>query len=136
MFLTLLFYGSDGPAAKVRAADMRGHERKARPILAEACHARQACDAIAFMDDVSAYDRDRLTALFAPVVNAPPPVPVAVVPPPPGPPPSPLDGLSEDWKDKGGADELKRIAAAISGRTVDNRAQAVAVIDAALAARK
>lgn len=136
MFLTLLFYGSDGPAAKARAADMRGHERKARPILAEACHARQACDAIAFMDDVSAYDRDRLTALFAPVVNAPPPVPVAVVPPPPGPPPNPLDSLPANWEKSAPTDDLKRIAAAANdGRAVENRVQAVEVIRQALAAR-
>lgn len=136
MFLTLLFYGSDGPAAKARAADMRGHERKARPILAEACHAPQPCNAIAFTDDVSTYDRERLTALFAPVVSAAPPVPVAVPPPPPGPPPNPLDGLSEDWKTQSGTDELKKTAATISGRAVENREQAVAVIEAALVARK
>lgn len=63
---------------------------------------------------------------------APPPV----VPPPPAPPPappSPLDSLPADWKDQSGTDELKRIAAAVNdGRAVENRAQAVEVIEAAL----
>lgn len=67
--------------------------------------------------------------------------PVAVVPPPPAlappPPPAadPLAALAKDWQ-TGDAAELKRIAAAVNGgRAVENKAQAVQVINAALAAR-
>lgn len=66
--------------------------------------------------------------------------PVVVVPPPPviAPPPPPVDvlaALPKDWQ-TGDAAELKRIAAAVSGgRAVENKAQAVQVINAALKAR-
>jgi hypothetical protein len=63
---------------------------------------------------------------------APPPAPLAP-PPPPGV-PNPLDGLAANWKD-GESAELRKIAAAVSGRAVENKAQAIAVIEAALAAR-
>jgi hypothetical protein len=61
-----------------------------------------------------------------------PPPPLA--PPPPPAPPDALDGLPKDWQG-GDAAELKRLAAAVSGRTVENKAQAVQVINAALAQR-
>lgn len=68
-------------------------------------------------------------------IEAPP-----VVAPPLAPPPtplSPLDGLAKDWADQSPTEDLKRIAAAVNnGRAVDNRAQAVEVINQALAARK
>jgi hypothetical protein len=62
--------------------------------------------------------------------------------PPPGPPPvaagsvppGPLDALGSDWQN-GDVAEMKAIAAAVSGRAVDNKAQAIEVIDAALVAR-
>jgi hypothetical protein len=47
---------------------------------------------------------------------------------------TPLDGLAANWKD-GESAELRKIAAAVSGRAVENKAQAIAVIEAALAAR-
>lgn len=52
--------------------------------------------------------------------------------PPPAPPPAPpaLD-IPSDWR-KGSAAEVKALAERISGRTPDNREQAVAVIEAAL----
>jgi hypothetical protein len=68
-------------------------------------------------------------------VEAPP---AFVPPPPPGnpPPPGPLDGLPADWKEKSKTDDLKAIAAAVAGRTVENRKQAVEVIEEALAAKQ
>jgi hypothetical protein len=63
---------------------------------------------------------------------APPPPPGAP-PPPPGS-GDPLDGLAENWREDHGA-RLKSIALAVSGRAVENKAQAIEVIEAALAAR-
>lgn len=63
---------------------------------------------------------------------APPPPP-----PPPGPPgaPDPLADLPENWREDHGA-RLKSLAAAVSGgRTVEDKKQAIEVIEAALAAR-
>ncbi len=125
-----LFYHEDAAAAVAKGKEMRVNKRQVSVTHTLACNEADAVDGIDFMPDVPPFERQRLRKLFGVTDGA------AVVPPPPGPPPSPLDGLSEGWKDKSGADELKRIAAAISGRTVDNRAQAVAVIEAALAARK
>lgn len=58
----------------------------------------------------------------------------ADLPPPPAPPADPLAGLAADWRDKP-TEEVKAIAFAIDGRAVDNREQAIAVIEAALAAK-
>lgn len=67
----------------------------------------------------------------APLVVAPPPLA-----PPPAP-PSPLDNLPAAWADQSPTEDLKRIAAAVNdGRAVENRKQAVEVIEQALAARK
>ena len=69
------------------------------------------------------------------IVDAPPVIAPPPLEPPPAP-PSPLDSLPENWKDKATTEDLKRIAAAMSGRAVENRKQAIDVIEAALAARK
>jgi hypothetical protein len=61
----------------------------------------------------------------------PPPPPVPLPPPPPGV-SDPLAALGKDWQGKD-ATELRQIAAAVSGRAVENKAQAIAVIEAALA---
>lgn len=66
-----------------------------------------------------------------PVAPPPPPAPL---PPPPAPVADPLAALAKDWKNKD-VGELRKIAEAVSGRAVENKAQAVAVIEAALAAR-
>lgn len=63
-----------------------------------------------------------------------PAAPVADLPPPPPGTPDPLAGLAADWKARS-ADELRKLAEVVSGRAVENKAQAVAVIEAALAAR-
>jgi hypothetical protein len=64
---------------------------------------------------------------------APPPPPPGAPPPPPGP-TDPLDGLAENWRDDHGA-RLKSIAQAVSQRAVENKAQAIEVIEQALADR-
>ncbi len=60
----------------------------------------------------------------------PPPAPL---PPPPGV-PDPLATLGKDWRAKDGA-ELRKLAEVVSGRAVENKPQAIAVIEAALTAR-
>lgn len=61
----------------------------------------------------------------------PPPPPGAPPPPPVG--ANPLDDLAPNWRDDHGA-RLKSIAFAVSGRSVENKAQAIEVIEAALKA--
>lgn len=64
-----------------------------------------------------------------------PPAP-PVIPPPPPPPPvfDPLDNLPGSWREKKPG-ELRKLAQAVSGRVHDNVEQAVATVEAALAAR-
>ena len=54
-----------------------------------------------------------------------------VAPPPAPPPAAPVFDIPPDWR-KGSTAEVKALAERISGRTPDNREQAVAVIEAAL----
>src|SRR3954471_23814183 len=67
---------------------------------------------------------------------APPPVAALPLPPPPAPAgePDPLADLPKDWQAKKTPD-LRDLAAAVSGRTPENREQAVAIITEALAAK-
>jgi hypothetical protein len=68
---------------------------------------------------------------------APPPAAAAPLPPPPAPgAPDPLAGLPKDWQTSKKTGELKDLAVAVSGRTPENREQAVAIIVEALAAKK
>ncbi len=62
-----------------------------------------------------------------PQLAPPPPAPSA----PPASPAPPVLNIPPDWR-KGSAAEVKVLAERISGRTPDNREQAVAVIEAAL----
>lgn len=57
--------------------------------------------------------------------------PADIIPSPAPPPAAPALTLPADWH-KGSAAEVKALAERISGRTPDNREQAVAVIEAAL----
>jgi hypothetical protein len=68
--------------------------------------------------------------------DAPPPPPPgpALPPPPPLPPAGPLDNLPANWRDKS-PKELRDIAFAVSGRAVENKVQALEVIEAAIAAK-
>lgn len=61
----------------------------------------------------------------------PPPVPLPPLPPPPAV-VDPLSEMTGDWQSLDPA-RLKQVAAAVSGRAVENKAQAVQVIQAALA---
>ena len=66
--------------------------------------------------------------------------PPAPLPPPPAPPaapgiPDPLAALPANWRDKD-AGELRKLAEVVSGgRAVENKKQAIEVIEAALKAR-
>lgn len=65
----------------------------------------------------------------------PPPLPlppVPILPPPPGA-PDPLAEMTGDWQSFDAA-RLKGVAASVSGRAVENKAQAIQVIDEALKA--
>lgn len=62
--------------------------------------------------------------------SAPPPAPA--LPPPPPAPADPLAGLGDDWRTR---DDLRALAASVSGRAVENKKQAVEVIEAELAKR-
>lgn len=125
-----LFYHDNATAAVARGKELRTGKTQVSVTHTLACNEVDKVDGIDFMPDVPAFERQRLCKLFKVTEGA------STVPPPPGPPPSPLDGLAANWKTQGSADELKKTAAAISGRAVENREQAVAVIEAALAARK
>jgi hypothetical protein len=65
----------------------------------------------------------------------PPPPPAAPLAPPPGP-PDVLAGLANNWRQSVEPAELKRIAAALTGRTVEDVKQAIDVIAAEFEARK
>lgn len=134
---SLIFYGEDGDAAKVAAAGIRKEGGVAQLRHAYAFDGeKETADRIVMLPCVSAHDQARITAVYGDIVVASKPNAVLPPPPSPGPPPSPLDGLAANWKTQGTSDELKKIAAALSGRAMDNREQAVAVIEAALIARK
>lgn len=134
--LTLVFYGTDGDAAKAAANAIRKDGGAAQLRHAYAFDGTDEPDAAAVMllPCVADFDRDRISAVFGDKVHV---VTGSVLPPPPPPPPfDPLAALSAEWRAMDPV-ELKKIAAAVSGgRTVDDAAQAIAVIEAALAARK
>ena len=62
--MKIIFYGADGDAAKACAKEMRAKKQSVRVLHAEACREGEPCDGIAFMSDVSDYDRKRLSGLF------------------------------------------------------------------------
>lgn len=129
MQITVLFYGQDGPAAKAKAAELRTNDMRVRPIHAEVCLSPQKADAVQFMPDVPDSERKRLLELFGLPVSAD----LAPPPPPPPPPFDPLANLAPDWRKR---DDVRQLAAAVSGgRSVENKAQAIAVIESALKAR-
>lgn len=84
--------------------------------------------------EINAEDFD--PAIHTPYVEAPA-APV-LPPPPPGPPPlppGPLDNLPQNWRQRSPA-ELRTLAASVTGRTPDDKKQAVEMIEAALKERK
>lgn len=134
--LTLIFYGNDGEAAKVLAGKIRkdGGSAQLRHAYAFDGEAEIEADRVIILQDVNEHDLSRLRSAYGDkVVQDKPSV---SLPPPPPPPADPLAKLPVNWKSMPVA-ELKKIAAAVGdGRAVDNAEQAVAVIEAALAARK
>jgi hypothetical protein len=129
--LTLIFYGSDGEAAKARASQIRA-ERGAAHIRDAAAFAGEVepCDSVVLLPCVSGYDRARIVSTYPDKVAIPG---APVVPPPPGL-PDPLAGLPADWRNEHGT-RLKSLAQAVSGRSVENKEQAIDIIATALAAR-
>lgn len=66
------------------------------------------------------------------------PAPLPLPPPPlapPPPPPGPLDGLPQNWRELP-SKRLRELATAATGRTPEDRNQAVEMIEAALAAKE
>ena len=128
----LIFYGSNGDAAKVEAATAR----KEKSVTALVRHAQafageaEPADRVVLLADVTDFDAGRIRATYGDrVVNAG----SALPPLPPVPPADPLANLAPDWRTR---DDVKQIAASVSGgRAVENKRQAVEVIEAALKAR-
>ena len=78
------------------------------------------------------YEGETILTPKVPTATALPPLPDALPPVPAD--ADPLANLSPDWKSQDAA-SLKALALAVSGRSVDNKAQAIDVVNAALAAR-
>lgn len=132
--LTFVFYGADGDAAKELAVKIRkeGGNAQLRHTYAMVDGEKEPVDRIVTMPDVSPGDVARIKAVYGDIVA---PLGAALPPPPPPPPaPDPLTNLAANWRDQDAA-ALKALAATVSGRSVENKAQAVQVIEAALAAR-
>lgn len=133
--LSLVFYGKDGDAAKIIAAKIRKDGGSAQLRHAYAFDGTsETCDQAVLLSDVSAFDKDRIVAVYGERVVSVPSDGVALPPPPALLPPDPIAALPADWRTRD-ALELKSWAASISGRAVDNATQAVEVIDAAIAAK-
>lgn len=125
--ITLIFYGRDGDAAKIAAANVRAKREGAQVRHAEAYRGEnEPCASVVLMPCVSEWDAKRIAAVYGDKVAQ------GFAPPPPPPDASgasdPLDKLPSDWTTSVGTTELKRIAEAVGGRVVDNRDQAIAVI--------
>lgn len=128
----LIFYGSNGDAAKTDAATLRkekgasAHVRHAQEFAGEA----EPADRVVLLPCVTPFDAGRIRAVYGDrVANAG----SALPPLPPPPAVDPLAGLAADWRSR---DDLKQLAASVSGgRAVENKRQAVEVIEAALKAR-
>lgn len=129
--LTLIFVGEDGAAAKAAAVKIRlekgaGAQLRSASMVGEV----EPCDRVVIMPDVPDHDRTRIKAVYGdkitiPGLNLPPLPPPPVV--------DPLANLAADWRSR---DDLKSIAASVSGgRAVENKRQAIEVIEAALKAR-
>ncbi len=124
--LTLIFFGVDGEAAKKDAIEIRIRGGSAQLRHAHAWDgAFETCDRVVLMPDVSDRDRARLTEVFAAQL-------IADGAPPPPPPFDPLADLGNKWRER---KDVTAIAAAVAGRAVDNKAQAIAIVEEALKAR-
>jgi hypothetical protein len=128
--VTLIFYGVDGSAAKDAAARIRA-ESNCPALVRDAaafCGDVEPCGRVIVMPDVAGHDAGRIKAAYGNYIATP-----GAPPPPPPPPFDPLVNLAPDWRKR---DDLRQLAASVSGgRSVENKAQAIAVIEAALKAR-
>lgn len=131
--LTVIFYGTDGQAAKDAANQIRKDGGSA--ILRHAQEFRgedEPCERVLALPCVAAHELKRLEAVFGDRLVSLKAADVVPPPPPPLLPPDPLKTLPADWRTNDDVD-VRKIAAAVSGRTVENRDQAVAVIEEKLA---
>jgi hypothetical protein len=125
--LTLIFYGTDGDAAKALAGTIRKDGGSAQLRHAYAFDGEvEPADRVALLPCVTPHDVTRLKAAFGDKV-APAGLPLP-------PPPPPLVSIPEGWR-KLPVPELKALAASVGGRAVENADQAVQVIQAALATK-
>ena len=125
--LTLIFFGVDGEAAKRDAIEIRVRGGSAQLRHAYAWDGGfESCEHVVLMPDVSEHDRAKLAEVFAAQMRAD-----GAAPPPP-PPFDPLADLGNKWRER---KDVTAIAAAVAGRAVDDKAQAVAIIEEALKAR-
>jgi len=125
--LTLIFFGADGEAAKKDAIEIRVRGGSAQLRHAYAWDGEfEPCDHVVLMPDVSEHAAARLTNVYAAQLA---PTGNAVPPPPPF---DPLADLGNKWRER---KDVTAIAAAVAGRAVDDKAQAVAIIEEALKAR-
>lgn len=129
----LIFYGTDGGIAKTSAALLR-KEKGATAMIRHApefAGEAEPADRVVLLSCVTPFDAGRIAAVYGDRVTRSgsalpplPPVPPVV---------DPLANLAPDWRTR---DDVKQIAASVSGgRAVENKRQAVEVIEAALKAR-
>jgi hypothetical protein len=133
----LFFFSRDAESAKRLAAKHRKTEgpafiRDAAALVTS--EPAEPVEVVFVLPCVADIDTHRIAEIYGDKVKAtegiPPPPPAA--PPPPG---DALATLSADWQTTRSTKELKQIAASISGRAVENRVQAVEVIEAEVARR-
>ena len=125
--LTLIFFGVDGEAAKRDAIEIRVRNNNTQLRHAYAWDGGfESCEHVVLMPDVSEHDAARLAKVYAEQLA---PTGNAVPPPPPF---DPLADLGNKWRER---KDVTAIAAAVAGRAVDDKAQAVAIIEEALKAR-
>lgn len=130
---TIVFYGTNGNAAKEHGAKIRAEGNYAQLRHAEAFNGeKEPCDAVVMLPCVTDYDAKRLVTVYGAIAAR---LGVPVLPPPPPVPVHPLDKLPPNWRAMEGP-ELRKIAAAVSGgRAVENAKQAIQVIESELAKR-
>jgi hypothetical protein len=136
--LTIFYYERDGDAAKAAAAKIRAGKTAAmlRDVngfddVAEPCDrviTMPCVGASAKMRLQNAYGAERVQFLDQGSALPPPPPPLAP------PPVDPLASLPANWR-RMSTIELKSIAAALTGRTVENAEQAREIIQQAVDAK-
>lgn len=129
--ITLIFVGIDGDAAKKAALEIRAAAGTANLRSAEmfdGSEIEEDAAHVVIMSDVAEPYRGRIAKAYAGKLLG------ADAPPPPPPPFDPLANLGDKWRER---PDLRELAATVAGgRAVENNAQAVAIIEDALKARR